>query len=94
MVYWLDMLAMTLSIRHPRADQLARAVAGATGKPITDVIVEALELYAARQAELDQRDDIERALAMIAETDSLAFRDAIDEFNAEAGGFGDYRLAS
>lgn len=33
---------MALHIRHPEADRLARSLAQATGKPITEVVIEAL----------------------------------------------------
>lgn len=33
---------MTLHIRHPEADRLARELAKATGKPLTQVVIEAL----------------------------------------------------
>jgi antitoxin VapB len=33
---------MTLHIRHPEADRLARRLAEATGKPLTEVVIEAL----------------------------------------------------
>jgi antitoxin VapB len=33
---------MTLHIRHPEADRLARQLAEATGKPLTEVVIEAL----------------------------------------------------
>lgn len=34
---------MTLHIRHPEADRLARRLAAATGKPLTQVVIEALQ---------------------------------------------------
>lgn len=39
---------MTLSIRDPETDRLARDLARRTGKPITTVVKEALHDYAAR----------------------------------------------
>jgi antitoxin VapB len=33
---------MTLHIRHPEADRLARQLAAATGKPLTEIVIEAL----------------------------------------------------
>ena len=39
---------MTLSIRHPKADRLARELAARTGKSITAVVMEALADYAVK----------------------------------------------
>jgi len=85
---------MSLSIRHPRAEKLARQVAEQTGKPITTVVLEALEVYAACRAQTDERDRLEQTLAYIAEADRMSFKDAIDDFNAEIDKICDYRLAS
>jgi antitoxin VapB len=36
------LIPMALHIRHPEADRLARRLAKATGKPLTEVVIEAL----------------------------------------------------
>ncbi|MFW5718086.1 MAG: type II toxin-antitoxin system VapB family antitoxin [Spirochaetota bacterium] len=48
---------MSLSIRNSRAEELARRAGRATGKTMTDVIVEALKEKLTRIDESRQRDD-------------------------------------
>lgn len=44
---------MTLSIRDPETDRLARELAARHGKPITDVVREALEAFAAKPSKAE-----------------------------------------
>ena len=62
---------MTLSIRDPDTDRLARDLAFRTGKPITKVIHEALQDYAMR-APVQPRDAKLAAIeALLAEFDAI-----------------------
>ncbi len=54
---------MTLSIRDPETDRLARELAVRHGKPITDVVREALEEFAAKPS----RGELEARTARLAE---------------------------
>ncbi len=58
---------MPLSIKHPDADNLARALAAETGESITDAVItalrERLERHRGRQGRRRLRDDVARIQA-------------------------------
>lgn len=66
---------MTLSIRDPDTDRLARELARRTGKPITTVVKEALNDYAARAPESEAEERIRGIYELLKELDKAPIRD-------------------
>lgn len=62
---------MTLSIRDPETDRLARDLAKRTGKPITTVVRDALAEYAAKAPVSTQEVRMRDLEALLAEFDAL-----------------------
>ena len=62
---------MTLSIRDPETDRLARDLAKRTGKPITTVVRDALAEYAAKAPVSTQEVRMRELEALLAEIDAL-----------------------
>lgn len=82
---------MTLSIRHPEADRLAREIARRTGKPITTVVTEALTRYASESDSeriAQRRAAIEELVAEIKKRpvlDSRSSQEIMDDLYDENG---------
>ena len=62
---------MTLSIRDPETDRLARDLAKRTGKPITTVVRDALADYAAKTPASTQEERKRSIEELLAEFDAL-----------------------
>ena len=62
---------MTLSIRDPEADRLARELAKRTGRPITTVVRDALAEYAAKAPVSTQEVRMRELMALLAEFDAI-----------------------
>ena len=58
---------MSLSIKHPEADDLARALAGVTGLSITDAILKALREQLARETKHSQATSLGAELRAISD---------------------------
>lgn len=56
---------MTISIRNPEAEQLARELAASSNQTLTEVVLEALRGYRQQQNEQQQRPDLAKRLLAI-----------------------------
>ena len=84
---------MALSIKHPEADQLARALAGVTGLSLTDAILKALREQLARETGRRRASTLGEDLRAIG--DRCASLPDVDSRNAEEIlGFDEFGLPS